>query len=297
MYQPQRESRWESYRELVLTTASEALLFVDDVTVEFHRGHFARRRPVVRAVSAATIEIGKGQAFGLVGESGSGKTTLGRCVLGQQKPTHGSISISGKELSTLKARDFRATVQAVFQNPIASLNPAMSVGEIIAEPLRRLNGMKDRVEMRQRSEELLDQVQLPSRILDRRPASLSGGMAQRVSIARALAPHPSLIVLDEAVSALDVATQAQVINLLADLRDDTGVSYLFIAHDLAVVRHLCDEVAVMKLGEIVEHGNSETICGSPKHRYTQALLQAVPVPDPTVRRLRHRHTTSTAVET
>lgn len=275
-------------------TASQpnsALLRVDDLTVEFRGGGlFSIGRSIVHAVRNISFSVGRGEAYGLVGESGSGKTTTGRCVLGLQAPTTGCIRLADDDVSELRRRDPEALhrrIQAVFQNPIASLNPAMTVEVILAEPLRRLADVRDGEAARRRSAELLDEVRLPKEVLDRRPTELSGGQAQRVSIARALASEPSLIVLDEAVSALDVATQAQVINLLADLRDHTGVSYLFIAHDLAVVRHLCDRIGVMSAGEIVEEGPASDICGAPSHHYTQRLLAAVPIPDPTVKRVRH----------
>lgn len=275
-------------------TASQpnsALLRVDDLTVEFRGGGlFSFGRSIVHAVRNISFSVGRGEAYGLVGESGSGKTTTGRCVLGLQAPTTGCIRLADDDVSELRRRDPEALhrrIQAVFQNPIASLNPAMTVEVILAEPLRRLADVRDGEAARRRSAELLDEVRLPKEVLDRRPTELSGGQAQRVSIARALASEPSLIVLDEAVSALDVATQAQVINLLADLRDHTGVSYLFIAHDLAVVRHLCDRIGVMSAGEIVEEGPASDICGAPSHHYTQRLLAAVPIPDPTVKRVRH----------
>ena len=271
--------------------ADSPLLCVEDLVVEFRGGGlFSIGAEKVHAVRSISFVVGQGEAYGLVGESGSGKTTTGRCVLGLQVPTSGRIQLGSDDVVELRRRDSGALhrrIQAVFQNPVASLNPAMSVEEILAEPLRRLLGIRDRSAARRRSKDLLDEVRLPSDMLDRRPTELSGGQAQRVSIARALAPEPSLIVLDEAVSALDVATQAQVINLLADLRDETSVSYLFIAHDLAVVRHLCDRIGVMSTGEIVEEGTASAICHSPTDGYTQRLLAAVPVPDPTVKRVRH----------
>lgn len=269
----------------------QPVLRVDDLVVEFTGGGaFSRKRDVVRAVRNVSFHIGQKEAYGLVGESGSGKTTSGRCVLGLQEPTSGSILLGDDDVGELRRRNpgrLHRQIQAVFQNPIASLNPAMTVDRIIAEPLKRLAGVSDSAAARQRSAELLDSVRLPSTVLDRRPTELSGGMAQRVSIARALASSPTLIVLDEAVSALDVATQAQVINLLGDLRDQTGVSYLFIAHDLAVVRHLCDRIGVMSQGELVEEGIALDVCKQPRHEYTQRLLAAVPVPDPKIKRVRH----------
>ncbi len=269
---------------------NDTVLRVEHVVVTFSGGGaFSLKRQTVQAVRNVSFHIGAGEAYGLVGESGSGKTTTGRCVLGLQKPTSGSIRLGADDVGDFARRNPQALhqrIQAVFQNPIASLNPAMTVDRILAEPLRRLVGIKNASAAQSRSAELLDAVRLPSDVLDRRPIELSGGMAQRVSIARALASSPQLIVLDEAVSALDVATQAQVINLLADLRDETGVSYLFIAHDLAVVRHLCDRIGVMSQGELVEEGLAADICHRPTHEYTQRPLAAVPVPDPKVKRAR-----------
>lgn len=265
------------------------LIRAEAVSVTFRSsGPIAWRRTEVRAVVDASFTISEREAFGLVGESGSGKTTLGRCVLGQQQPTSGRILLQDQEISGLDKQEFRETVQAVFQNPMTSLNPAMTVREILAEPIRRLKGLRDRREIEQLSHEVLDLVRLSRNIMDRRPRSLSGGMAQRVSIARALAPSPRLIVLDEAVSALDVATQAQIVNLLADLRDETGVSMLFVAHDLAITRHLCDRIAVMHLGRIVEEGTADEVCGNPQDDYTKRLLAAVPIPDPRRHGIRRR---------
>jgi ABC-type oligopeptide transport system ATPase subunit len=266
------------------------LLVVDDVSVSFRGGGaFGFRKSSVDAVRNVSLTVNEGRAVGVLGESGSGKTTLGRCVLGTLRPTSGVVRVNGTPLDELrKGNELRRLVQAVFQNPHASLNPTMRVGDILAEPLRRLLGITDRRRLRERGLELLDQVRLPAVVLDRYPDSLSGGMAQRVSIARALAPEPKLIVLDEAVSALDVATKAQVVNLLADLRDTTGVAYLFIAHDVALVRHLCEEVVVVKLGQVVEAGATGDVCARPSHPYTQELLAAVPSLDPTVGRIRGR---------
>lgn len=272
-----------------MTPANLPLVAVDDLSVDFTGGGmFSRGRTTVHAVRSATLSIERGQAVGLVGESGSGKTTLGRCVLGIQAPSRGTVAIDGQDVATLRRRpgEIHKRVQVVFQNPVASLNPAMSVRSILTEPLRRLRGLTSKTAIEQRCRELLDEVRLSAEVLDRHPTSLSGGQCQRVSIARALAAEPGLIVLDEAVSALDVATQAQVINLLADLRDQLAVSYLFISHDLAIVRHLCDVVGVMEQGVLVEFGTAEQVCRSPRHSYTQRLVDAVPVPDPTRRRVR-----------
>lgn len=269
---------------------SAPLLVVDHVSVSFRGGGvLGFRTSRVDAVRDVSLSVPAGRAVGVLGESGSGKTTLGRCALGTLRPTSGEVRVNGVPMDRLrKGNELRRTIQAVFQNPHGSLNPTMRVVDILAEPLRRLRGITDRRQQRELAGQLLDQVQLPASVLDRFPGALSGGMAQRVSIARALAPQPKLLVLDEAVSALDVATKAQVINLLADLRDSTGVAYLFIAHDVALVRHLCEEVVVVRLGQVVEAGATADVCADPKHPYTQQLLAAVPSLDPHVGRLRGR---------
>lgn len=281
-------ARWQT-AGCTVTASATPLVTVDGVSVQFTGGGmFSRSRTTVHAVRSVSLSIERGQAVGLVGESGSGKTTLGRCVLGVQVPTTGTVTLDGLDVTSLRRRpgEIHRRVQVVFQNPVASLNPAMSVRAILTEPLRRLRRLTDKAAIEQRCRELLDDVRLSAEVLDRRPTSLSGGQCQRVSIARALAAEPGLIVLDEAVSALDVATQAQVINLLADLRDHVAVSYLFISHDLAIVRHLCDVVGVMEHGALVEFGSGEQVCRSPQHRYTQRLVDAVPIPDPARRRTR-----------
>jgi ABC-type oligopeptide transport system ATPase subunit len=268
------------------------LLEVDDLSVSFRGGGtLGFRKSTVEAVRGVSLTVSEGRAFGVLGESGSGKTTLGRCVLGTLSPTSGAVRVNGTPIDQFGKKEFRRLVQAVFQNPHASLNPTMRVGDILSEPLRRLRGIHDRRTLREAGVQLLDQVQLPASVLDRYPHALSGGMAQRVSIARALAPEPKLIILDEAVSALDVATKAQVINLLAELRDTTGVAYLFIAHDVALVRHLCEDVAVVRLGQLVEAGATRDVCADPQHSYTKDLLAAVPALDPSVGRIRGRTAT------
>ena len=243
-----------------------------------------------RAVDGVDFDVAPGETLGLVGESGSGKSTTARLVLRLVDPTEGSITFEGTDLATLDRRALRAVrrrLQIVFQDPYASLNPRLTVGRIVAEPLavhERISG----AERNRRVVELLDQVGLEPSALDRYPYEFSGGQRQRIAVARALALDPALVVCDEPVSSLDMSIQSQVINLLADLQQRLGLAYLFISHDLGVVRHVSDRIAVMYLGRIIEQGPADQVYGRPAHPYTAALLSAIPVPNPARQRERHR---------
>jgi oligopeptide transport system ATP-binding protein len=252
---------------------------------------FQRQVGAIKAVDDVSFNIYKGETLGLVGESGCGKSTTGRTVLQLYKPTDGSIVFEGHELTTMSSGDLRKMrrrMQMIFQDPFASLNPRMSVGAIVSEPLRIHNIYRNRAEMQEFVESLLEKVGLNPYYVNRYPHEFSGGQRQRIGIARALALRPTFIVADEPISALDVSIQAQVVNLLEELQDEFNLTYLFIAHDLSMVRHICDRVAVMYLGKIVEMGRTEEVYENPLHPYTQALLSAVPVPDPLVEAERQR---------
>jgi oligopeptide/dipeptide ABC transporter ATP-binding protein len=250
-----------------------SLLEVDNLSVHFKVG-----RRILRAVESVSLSVEESESLGVVGESGSGKTTLGRAILGLWKPAGGAIRFRGEDLAGLsKARlaEFRRHVQMVFQDPFDSLNPRMSIGTAIGEVLA-IHGMKGRPAREARTAELLQLVGLPGEFADRYPHEFSGGQRQRIGIARALAAGPSLIIADEPVSALDVSVQVQIINLMRRLQKEMGLSYLFIAHDLAVVRTMCRRVVVMYLGRVVESGASVDLFERPAHPYTEALLSAVP---------------------
>ncbi|MBL8117248.1 MAG: dipeptide ABC transporter ATP-binding protein [Anaerolineae bacterium] len=252
---------------------------------------FQRQVGAVKAVDDVSFNVFKGETLGVVGESGCGKSTTGRTVLQLYKPTSGSVVFEGKELTTMpgeELRKMRRRMQMIFQDPFASLNPRMSVGRIVAEPLRIHNIIPNKKEEQEYIEQLLERVGLNPYYVNRYPHEFSGGQRQRIGIARALALKPSFIVADEPISALDVSIQAQVVNLLEDLQDELNLTYLFIAHDLSMVRHICDRVAVMYLGKIVELAPTDELYDNPLHPYTQALLSAVPVPDPLVEAKRQR---------
>ena len=268
-----------------------ALLVVDDLNKHFPvtRGLLVSRAVgEVRAVDGVSFEIGEGETLGLVGESGSGKSTTGYCILQLLRPTSGSVRFMGSELTELpreEIRKMRREMQIIFQDPYSSLDPRMTVGNIVAEPLD-VHGVGTRRSRREAVRELLDVVGFNPEFTNRYPHEFSGGQRQRIGIARALALNPKLIVCDEPVSALDVSIQAQILNLLKDLQRDFGLTYLFISHDLAVVRTMSDEIAVMNQGKLVEVGPAEEVYSHPKDEYTKALFAAVPVPDP--RRQRER---------
>ncbi|MFT4037966.1 MAG: ABC transporter ATP-binding protein [Thermomicrobiales bacterium] len=248
---------------------------------------------VVRAVDGVSLELAAGETLAVVGESGCGKSTLSSCIIGLQEPDAGEIRLDGKALparASARPREMRRQIQVVFQNPDTALNPAHTIAEIVGRPVRLFTGLSDSREVRARVEQLLASVNLDSSFLDRYPAQLSGGQKQRVGIARALAGRPSVVVCDEPVSALDVSIQATVLNLLQDLQEEEAYSYIFISHDLSVVRYLADRVAVMYLGQIMEAGTTEQVFSPPHHPYTEALLSAAPAPDPTVTQERIRLT-------
>ncbi len=251
---------------------------------------FQRQIGAIKAVDDISFDIRRGETLGLVGESGCGKSTTGRTILQLYRPTAGSVSFEGQDLARMKGeqlRRMRRKMQMIFQDPYASLNPRMTVGNIVGEPLE-VHGVAKGKERHDRVQELLQLVGLNPYFINRYPHEFSGGQRQRIGVARALALNPSFIVCDEPISALDVSIQAQVVNLLEDLQEEFSLTYLFIAHDLSMVRHISDRVAVMYLGKIVELTSRDELYANPLHPYTQALLSAVPIPDPVVEETRRR---------
>jgi oligopeptide transport system ATP-binding protein len=260
------------------------LLHVDDLKMHFpiYRGVFQRQVGAVRAVDGVSFDIQRGETLGLVGESGCGKSTTGRTILQLYKPTAGSVDFDGTDLVNLKGeqmRHMRRKMQMIFQDPYASLNPRMTVADIVAEPLV-VHNVASGKEIQDRVEHLLELVNLNPSFGSRYPHEFSGGQRQRIGVARALALQPSFIICDEPISALDVSIQAQVVNLLEELQEQFNLTYLFIAHDLSMVRHISNRVAVMYLGILVELADRDELYANPLHPYTQALLSAVPIPDP-----------------
>lgn len=263
------------------------LLEVKDLVKSFYQPRSLMERvrgkgpSAVQAVSGVSLSVAANETLGLVGESGCGKSTIGRCILGLEKPDSGTVRLAGNEISSLRESDLRAVrsnLQVVFQDPFASLNPRRTVGDAVAEPLRNFTELRGSA-LAAEVADLFERVGLRRDQMGRYPHEFSGGQRQRVGIARAIGPRPDVIILDEPVSALDVSVQAQVINLLMDLQEDFGLSYLFIAHDLAVVRHISQRVAVMYLGQIVETGPREAVFANPRHPYTASLLSAAPILD------------------
>ena len=269
--------------------SEKKLVEIRGLTKEFAAGSstWSRRKNVVHAVSGVNLDIYEGETLALVGESGCGKSTLGRLILNLIEPTSGTVTFDGKVMQELKQeemRQLRKEMQLIFQDPYASLNPRWSIRDIVAEPLETHKIYKTAAETTERVKELVKKCGIRPEFINRYPHQFSGGQRQRVGIARALALNPRLIVCDEPVSALDVSIQAQVLNLLADLQTEFKLTYLFISHDLSVVRYLSDRVCVMFLGKICEIGNTKDVYEDPKHPYTRFLLEAVPKPDPTIRK-------------
>jgi oligopeptide transport system ATP-binding protein len=271
----------------------QPLLDVKDLVMHFPLTQgiiFQRKVGAVQAVDGVSLQVKRGETLGLVGESGCGKSTTGRAILQLYKPTSGEVNFNGVDLTKLdggEMRKMRRHLQMVFQDPYASLNPRMTVGNIVSEPMQ-IHKLVPKNERTERVQELLQTVGLNPYFANRYPHEFSGGQRQRIGIARALAANPDFIVADEPVSALDVSIQAQVVNLLEDLQDKFGLTYLFIAHDLSVVRHISDRVAVMYLGKIVEMADRNSLYDDPLHPYTKALLSAVPIPDPVIEKRRER---------
>jgi oligopeptide transport system ATP-binding protein len=276
------------------TMTGDILLTVSDLKMHFPitKGIvFQRQVGAIKAVDGVNFELYRGETLGLVGESGCGKSTTGRAILQLYRPTAGEVVFEGKDLTKVKGeelRKMRRRMQMIFQDPYASLNPRMTVGSIVGEPLEVHGIGATKKERQERVQELLKIVNLNPYFINRYPHEFSGGQRQRIGIARALAVNPAFIVCDEPISALDVSIQAQIINLLEDLQEEFGLTYLFIAHDLSVVRHISDRIAVMYLGKIVELADRDELYATPMHPYTQALLSAVPIPDPVIENQRQR---------
>jgi oligopeptide transport system ATP-binding protein len=273
--------------------ASKTLIDVRDLKMHFPLTQgiiFQRVIGHVRAVDGISFSIERGQTLGLVGESGSGKTTIGRTIVRLYKPTSGQIVFGDKDLATMEGEELRLTrqrIQMVFQDPFASLNPRFTIGSLIAEPMY-IYKVASGAEIRERTTELLRVVGLRPEYIDRYPHEFSGGQRQRIAVARALSINPEFVIADEPVSALDVSIRAQVLNLLQKLQKQFNLTYLFVSHDLSVVRHVADRIAVMYLGRIVELADRDELYAAPKHPYTKALLSAVPIPDPQIERRRQR---------
>ncbi|MEQ9095770.1 MAG: ATP-binding cassette domain-containing protein [Phycisphaerales bacterium] len=271
--------------------AEPPLLSVKDLKTHFpvRSGLLQRVTGYVKAVDGVSFDLGRGETLGLVGESGCGKTTVGRTLLKLIPSTGGSVTFEGKDVMKAQGAEMKALrrdMQIIFQDPAGSLNPRMRIASIVGEPLIVHGLVKDRRQLRKQVEELLVRCGMPAAAADRYPHEFSGGQRQRIGIARALALEPKFIVCDEPTSALDVSIQAQIINLLTDLQEEFGLSYLFISHDMAVIQHVCKRIAVMYKGRIVETGSRDEILKNPQHKYTQSLLSAVPEPDP--RRVKQR---------
>ncbi len=281
----------------ILGADTPTILAVRDLSVTFPgQARFLRKpAPGVHAVRQVSLELKKGESLGIVGESGSGKTTLGRAIASVRAPTEGNVLYRGKDGVEVDLADlngpalqaYRRRVRMIFQDPYGSLNPRMTVGQIVAEPLRN-NNVATGAALRARVADLLEQVGLPAEVMERYPHAFSGGQRQRVGIARAIALEPEVVICDEATSALDVSIRSQVLDLLIELQKKLDLSFIFIAHDIGVVRYFCDRVAVMRLGEVVELGPASQVCSAPEHPYTKALLSAVPHPDPTARSMHLR---------
>jgi oligopeptide transport system ATP-binding protein len=275
-----------------MSANNEVLLRVEDLEMHFpiYRGVFQRKVGAVRAVDGVTFDVKRGETLGLVGESGCGKSTTGRTILQLYKPTDGNVYFEGSNLLKLKGeemRHMRRKMQMIFQDPYASLNPRMTVGQLVGEPLM-VHNVATGTEITERVAHLLEIVGLNPAFATRYPHEFSGGQRQRIGVARALALQPSFIICDEPISALDVSIQAQVVNLLEELQEQFNLTYLFIAHDLSMVKHISDRVAVMYLGVFMELANRDDLYANPLHPYTQALLSAVPIPDPIADKKRQR---------